>query len=185
METLEKIYKKGYLEKCELKEDADGFYLDLHYAGINGEDKDLYMPNVRLGFDRNTTPVIVERREALDFDFTVQLDYVWKVRGHEYILAPGKGTVVSKTGEKVNFTNSKYVEVWPVNGDHRYTLDEFAKAFNKLAYPVEINTEALKKELEKKDVKKGCLTCKHSTTFAKENPCLLCGPKYGNWEEKD
>lgn len=154
METLEKIYKKGYLEKCELKEDADGFYLDLHYAGINGEDKDLYMPNVRLGFDRNTTPVIVECREVSNFDFTAQLEYAWKVRGHEYILAPGKGTVVTKTGEKVNFTNSKYVEVGLVNDDHRYTLDEFAKAFNKLAYPVEVNTEALKKRVREKRHKK-------------------------------
>lgn len=81
MSTIEKVYKNGYLEKCELKEDEYGFYLDLHFAGIDGEDKDLYIPKVRLGFNRNVAPVIIEepimyRNWSGDYDCKVELGLV-------------------------------------------------------------------------------------------------------------
>ena len=103
MSTIEKVYKDGYLEKCELKEDEIGFYLDLHYAGIDGEDKDLYIPKVRLGFNRNVAPVIIEESIGacpwLDYcDYKVELG-----PGHRYIIENGDSKLVAKTGEIISF----------------------------------------------------------------------------------
>lgn len=99
MSTIEKVYKDGYLEKCELKEDEYGFYLDLHFAGIDGEDKDLYIPKVRLGFNRNVAPVIIEESIGacpwVDYcDYKVELG-----PGHRYIIENGDSKLVAKTGE--------------------------------------------------------------------------------------
>lgn len=132
MENTRKVYKDGYLEKCELKEDEYGFYLDLHFAGIDREDKDLYIPKVRLGFNRNVTPVIIE--ESIDacpwldcYDYKVELG-----PGHRYTIDNADGKVVAKTGEIVPFRNKKYIETVAPEKDV-YTFDEIAKAFDMIS----------------------------------------------------
>lgn len=133
MSTIEKVYKNGYLEKCELKEDEYGFYLDLHFAGIDGEDKDLYIPKVRLGFNRNVAPVIIEepimyRNWSGDYDRKVELGLV----GHRYVIGNADGKVVAKTGKVVSFKNKRYVEVIPEKDDI-YTFDEIVRAFDMIS----------------------------------------------------
>ena len=132
MSTIEKVYKDGYLEKCELKEDEYGFYLDLHFAGIDGEDKDLYIPKVRLGFNRNMPPVIIEESIGacpwVDYcDYKVELG-----PGHRYIIENADGKVVAKTGEIVPFRNKKYIEAVAPEKDV-YTFDEIAKALDMIS----------------------------------------------------
>lgn len=130
METIEKVYKDGYLEKCELKEDEYGFYLDLHFAGIDGEDRDLYIPKVRLGFDRNVTPVIIQKPNKYGswnaYDCKVELG-----PGHCYVIVNANGKVVTKTGEITSFRNEKYVEVVPEKDV--YTFAEIAEAFDMIS----------------------------------------------------
>lgn len=132
MTTIEKVYQDGYLEKCELKEDEYGFYLDLHFAGIDGEDKDLYIPKVRLGFSRNVAPVIIEEPIMYhnwggDYDCKVELG-----PGHCYILGKADGKVVAKTGEIVPFSGKKYIETVVPEKDV-YTFDEIARAFDMIS----------------------------------------------------
>lgn len=132
MPTIEKVYKNGYLEKCELKEDEYGFYLDLHFAGIDGKDKDLYIPNVRLGFNRNVAPVIIEEpiiycNWSGDYDCKVELG-----PGRRYTLGKADGKVVAKTGEIVPFSGKKYIEAAVPEKDV-YTFDEIAKAFDMIS----------------------------------------------------
>lgn len=132
MATIEKVYKNGYLEKCELKEDEYGFYLDLHFAGIDGEDKDLYIPKVRLGFNRNVAPVIIEESIGacpwLDYcDYKVELG-----PGHRYIIENGDSKLVAKTGEIISFRGNKYIETAVPEKDV-YTFDEIARAFDMIS----------------------------------------------------
>ena len=188
METLEKIYKKGYLEKCELKEDADGFYLDLHYAGINGEDKDLYIPKVRLGFSRNTEPAIIK----MPNDSLVRhVDYKLKLGLNDYYLETASCTVISKTGQKYSVENTKYAEVTPEKDV--YTFDENARAFDMIS-AVSLkeflsNSKKVKeaKESIKTEERKRCLTCKwySQSLLNRRRPCFACSSSYSKWEEKD
>ena len=131
MPTIEKVYKNGYLEKCELKEDEYGFYLDLHFAGIDGEDKDLYIPKVRLGFNRNVAPVIIEK-PIIYFNWSGCHDCEVELGpGHRYILGKADGKVVTKTGEITSFRNEKYIEVVPEKDV--YTFVEIARAFDMIS----------------------------------------------------
>ena len=149
METLEKIYKKGYLEKCELKEDADGFYLDLHYAGINGEDKDLYIPKVRLGFSRNTEPAIINIK-MFNGSLVPHVDYKLNLGLNDYYLETASCTVISKTGQKYSVENTRYVEVSPEKDV--YTFDEIARAFDMIsAVSLKEFLSKAKKPKEEKD----------------------------------
>ena len=132
METIEKVYENVYLEKCELKEDEYGFYLDLHFAGIDREDRDLYIPKVRLGFGRNVAPVIIEEPIGacpllVCYDYKVELG-----PGHCYTIENADGKVVAKTGEIVPFRNKKYIETVVPEKDV-YTFDEIARAFDMIS----------------------------------------------------
>lgn len=190
METIEKMYKDGYLEKCELKEDEYGFYLDLHFVGIDGEGKELYIPKVRLGFTRNVVPVIIqepnEHRSWNAYNYKVELG-----PGHCYVIENTNGKVVTKTGEIIPFRNEKYVEVVPEKD--MYTLAEIARAFDMISAVSlkELLSKAKKqKEAVKTEERKNCLTCKwHFQTppplHPCASPCRTCTPSYSNWEEKD
>lgn len=180
METTRKVYKDGYLEKCELKEDEYGFYLDLHFAGIDGEDKDLYIPKVRLGFNRNVAPVIIE--DPNDGYCKVELG-----AGHRYFIEEANCKVVAKTGKVLPFKNTRYVEVMSEKDDI-YTFDEIARAFDMIS-AVLLKEFLSKAKKSKEDVKtekeKSCLTCKwFSQSQHRNTPCPTCSPSHSNWEGK-
>lgn len=188
MSTIKKVYKNGYLEKCELKEDEYGFYLDLHFAGIDGEDKDLYIPKVRLGFNRNVAPVIIEESIGacpwVDYcDYKVELG-----PGHRYILGKADGKVVAKTGEIVPFRGKKYIETAVPEKDV-YIFDEIVRAFDMISavsLKESLSKAKKQKEAAKTEERKNCLTCKwHFQTPPPLCPCHTCTPSFFNWEANE
>lgn len=186
---------RGRLVDIKVVEEGGELGLSLRYTRIkvDGDDKlyDLYIPFLKLGFDRDTIPDIEERIDpsvgVLGAKYvTINFDK------QKYYLKPSDMDVLDKDYRTRQVQNAYYAVVDRTKEEPpKYTIDEIFEVLNAQSDCVEFTEDYIEKAktlLNKKFGVHTCENCKYrcniyagGTYFKK---CAKCGKEKKNWERR-
>lgn len=184
----------GRLVDIKVVEEGGELGLSLRYTRIKVYDKlyDLYIPFLKLGFDRDTIPDIEEWIEPSAIGIVDAKCVTVNFDKQKYYLKPSDVDVLNKDYCTKHIQNAYYAVVDRTKEEPpKYTIDEIFEVLNAQSDCVGFSEDYIKKAktlLNKKFGVHTCENCKYQydvyaggTYFKK---CAKCGKEKKNWERR-
>lgn len=185
----------GRLVDIKVVEEGGEIGLSLRYTRIRVYDKlyDLYIPFLKLGFDRDTVPDIKEGVEPSAVGIIGVNDVTVNFDKQKYYLKPSDMDVLGKDYCTRHVQNAYYAVVDRTKEESpKYTIDEIFEVLNAQSDSLKFAEDFIenaKTLLNKKFGLHTCENCKYQydvyvggTTYFKK--CAKCGKEKKNWERR-
>lgn len=184
----------GRLVDIKVVEEGGELGLSLRYTHIRVYDKlyDLYIPFLKLGFDRDTVPDITEGVEPSAVGIVGTTYVTVHFDNQKYYLKPSDVDVLGKDYCTRHVQNAYYTVVDRTKEEPpKYTIDEIFEVLNAQSDCLEFTEDFIenaKTLLSKKFGMHTCENCRYQRNIYAGDiyfkKCAKCGKEKKNWERR-